>query len=321
MTYSLYYTIEQEAEVAGNQIVQMTNCADSVDIVACLSGVDPETLVNLPTVARFVVVDHDFILSTGLQVTGKGPAAHVPVLWGTVADDGAAFIGYPTEDQSLEAAIEAIAFPVNLTAKAISSGLFPQPNTGNLTLDIFNVTARIATDIEFRCLDQASVFSAIKHDVFTDVWYYQFDRAYQTPGFNPNAPVCQPPITATHPFGDPSLPYFKCHSGDLYYEFGTLGQFALPFRDSLDLPFMQLVSDHWISFVRAHDPNPDPAFLEARGYTATLEQIEKSGSWNQVTKTSNTLRRLDIPSKQDSFLELAQCELLELPLDFYETNL
>jgi len=87
------------------------------------------------------------------------------------------------------------------------------------------------------------------------------------------------------------------------------------------LPFMQLVSDHWISFVRAHDPNPDPAFLEARGYTATLEQIEKSGSWNQVTKTSNTLRRLDIPSKQDSFLELAQCELLELPLDFYETNL
>lgn len=319
-TFSLFFTQEQEAEVAGNAIVSLTNCTGP-DVVACLSRVDAGTLVNLPTVARYVVVDNEFVLSPNLEVTGKGPVARVPTLWGTTADDGAAFIGFPQQGESLQSAIEAIALSPDLTAKAMSSGLFPQPNTGNLTLDIFNVTARIATDVEFRCLDQATIFSAIKHGVFSDVFYYEFDRSYQTPGFNPNAPVCQPPITATHPNGDPSLPYFKCHSGDLYYQFGTLGQFNLPFRDSGDLSFSQLVMDHWISFVRSHDPNPDPEFLLARGFTDSLRLVKQAGTWKKVTRGEDNVRRLALPSRNAFFSELEQCEVLELPLDFYETAL
>lgn len=143
---------------------------------------------------------------------------------------------------------------------------------------------------------------------------------YQTPGFNPNAPVCQPPIVAGFPNGDPSLPYFKCHSGDLYFEFGTLGQFELPFRDSADLYFMQLVVDYWTSFVRTFDPNPERAFLQARGYSRSLTEVKRSGLWGKVTKTENTLRRLDFPSKKDDFQEIEQCEILELPLTFYEKS-
>ncbi|KAJ7593139.1 cholinesterase [Mycena floridula] len=319
-TYSKYLTIDEEATLAAIPIIQETNCADQADVVECLSQFDAASLVTLPDVARYVVVDHDYILSDSLQVTGKGPVAKVPVLWGTTADDGAAFIGYPSANESLQTAIETI-LTTDLTDAVLSSSLFPLPDTGNSTLDIFNVTARIATDSLFRCLDQATVFSALNHHVLEDAWYYQFDRSYQTPGFDPNKPVCDTPITDVFPNGDPSLPYFKCHSGDLYFQFGTLGQFGLPFRDADDVLFMQLVMDHWTSFVRDHDPNPDQGFLAARGYTSTLAAVRKSGHWDQVTKTKQTLRRLDVPSKQDSFLELEQCTLLHLPLTYYETAL
>jgi carboxylesterase type B len=321
-TYSQYLTIDQEAVVAANDIVELTNCTsdDVTTVVDCLTNVDASTLVNLATVARYVVVDHNLILSDGLQVTGKGPIAKVPVLLGTTADDGAAFIGFPSEGQSLESAIEAI-LPENLTQAVIASGLFPMPNTGNTTLDIFNVTARIATDVIFRCLDQATVFSAVKHNIWDNVWYYQFDRSWQTPGFDPNFPVCDAPITPQFPNGDPNLPYFKCHSGDLYFEFGSLAQFGFPFRDANDWAITKIVMDYWTSFVRTHDPNPDIGFLEARGYESTIEVVKETGHWDSVTKTRNTLRRLNVTPRQDGFLEVQQCEVLTLPLSFYETSL
>lgn len=92
----------------------------------------------------------------------------------------------------------------------VSSGLFEPPSTTNATLDVFNVTARLTTDADFRCLDQASALSAQAHRVFSDVWVYQFDRSYQTPGFDPNAPVCDAPKDEAHPNGDPRKEYFKC---------------------------------------------------------------------------------------------------------------
>jgi hypothetical protein len=80
---------------------------------------------------------------------------------------------------------------------------------GNSTLNVFNVTARVTTDVMFRCLDQAGAVSAVKYSVFPKLWFYQFDRSYQTPGWDPNAPVCDAPKDATHPNGDPSKPYFQ----------------------------------------------------------------------------------------------------------------
>lgn len=123
-----------------------------------------------------------------------------------------------------------------------------------------------------------------------------------------------------HPNGDPSLPYFKCHSGDLYFEFGTLGQFSLPYRDALDLPFTQLVMDYWSAFIRTRDPNPDPAYLAARGYDATTKAIKEKGRWNEATKTKSSLRRMDYPSRQDGFVDVDECRVLGLPLDYYESH-
>lgn len=69
-------------------------------------------------------------------------------------------------------------------ANAIAkSDLFPQPNTGNTTLDVFNVTQRITTDIMFRCLDQATVEASVVNNVFPVNYVYEFDRSYQVRSF------------------------------------------------------------------------------------------------------------------------------------------
>lgn len=78
-----------------------------------------------------------------------------------------------------------------------------------MTLDVFNVTAGVTSDNQFWCLAQAMAFSAVKHELFQSFHMYEFNRSYQTPGFNPNAPTCTPPTDAEHPLGDLDEEYWK----------------------------------------------------------------------------------------------------------------
>lgn len=111
-TYSFYYTIPQEVSLVANPIIEAVGCNSTSDVLACLKAVDPHTLVNLGTVARyyvshvlqpthllklcrFLVVDGTFITSQQLPVDGSGPVANVHTMMGFMRDDGAAFIGYP----------------------------------------------------------------------------------------------------------------------------------------------------------------------------------------------------------------------------------
>ena len=120
----------------------------------------------------------------------------------------------------------------SLNTTVVNNPLFPEPSGPNVTTDVFNVTAGVTTDIEFRCLDQATAFSGVAHDLFKSVWFYEFNRSYQTTGYSPNVsptsddyrlpltvltpcgtgqfPTCEAPITAEHPLGDTSAEYFKC---------------------------------------------------------------------------------------------------------------
>jgi len=206
-TYSLYYNISEEVSLVADPILNATGCLNTPSQVECIRGINPYVLANLTNVARFLVVDGKYLVHNELQVTGHGPTAHVPVLMGFMRDDGAAFIGYPDNTSETEAqAITAQSFNASLV---IDSGAFPVPNGPNRTLDLFNVTAQVTTDAEFRCLDEATAYSAVKHSVFEDVYFYEFNRSYQLVVFDPNAPVCTPPITAHFPYGDPDLEYFK----------------------------------------------------------------------------------------------------------------
>ncbi|KAJ7852811.1 cholinesterase [Mycena olivaceomarginata] len=318
-TYSEYFTIEQEVAVAAGKFVGEVGCGNgtSAEVLACLREVPWQTLQTAADAPKYVVVDGKFIQRDRLSVDGKGPvASNAHVIFGWMAGDGADFAGsFPQSSTTQTASIEGIPVAANLTNVILESGLFPRPSSGNETLDTFNVTARVANDGEFVCLDQATAHSAALHNVFKSMWTYQFERSYM--GFEPIPGICDPPATPTHPFGDPSLPYFQCHSGELFYNFGTLGQSSMPFRDEHDLPFEQVTVDAWTAFARTHNPNPDAALLAARGYTATAAALREWGPWESV-KSEEPVRILAWPSRGSGWLEQEQCELLGFPLDFYE---
>lgn len=318
-TYSRYYTIEEEMGAAGDAILAATNCTSAASQIECLRAIPAHKLASLGREARYLVVDGMYLTNNTLLLNGTGPGGAKPhVMMGHMRDDGAALIGFPNTPTNLSSFLTSQSFPA---ASLLSSGAFPQPASDNTSLAIFNATARVATDAEFRCLDQATSYAAAANKVFAPhVYFYEFNRSYQTAGWSPNAPVCEAPRTQTHPNGDPSREYFKCHSGELYYVFGTLLRNGLRLRDQDDLPFGQFTLDSWTSFARKGDPNPDEGFLRARGFRSTLSEVQKAGKWRPVSLESDSpeqVRLLQWPSKQVGWSEQTQCNVLGLPLDYY----
>ena len=106
---------------------------------------------------------------------------------------------------NLSEALIAGGFQLNVT----NSPLFPIPADSDAISRIFNVTSRVATNVAFRCLDQATAFSAVSHTLLKSVWSYEFNRSYQPPTFNPNPPRCEAPVDDEHPFGNPDREYYK----------------------------------------------------------------------------------------------------------------
>ncbi|KAK4123150.1 alpha/beta-hydrolase [Parathielavia appendiculata] len=309
-TYSHYYTIDEEVEVAAKPLLAATNCTNAASQVDCLRALPSHTLTQIGG-PRYIVLDGTYI--TNLELPLKGPKLPIHLMMGITRDDGAPIISFPqTSNQSAYLASQGFSVP--------PANLFPIPSTGNATLDLYNMTSRLATDGIFRCIDQATAFSALQNNRLDEIYYYEFDRTYQTKGW-PGTNVCEPPRTKDRPFGDPSKPYFKCHSGELYYVFGNLHRQALPMRDEGDLVFEQFVLDSFVSFMRRGDPNVDAdGWAKARGYKASLGMQERAGGkWVAARKGRMTLRVLDWPrSGQSGFRELEQCESLGLGLRYYE---
>lgn len=121
-------------------------------------------------------------------------------------DDAAALIPYPTTT-NITQAIEEVGLSPDFYIN--NPGLFLEPSGANATLDVFNVTAHMATDGELRCLDEAIAVAGVRNNIFKSVWFYEYTRSYQPLSFLVNTPVCQPPADAGHPFGDTSMPYFR----------------------------------------------------------------------------------------------------------------
>jgi len=223
---------------------------------------------------------------------------------------------YPTTN--LTTGIKDIAAADHLNASTIlSSGLFPLGTSAsnNATLDVFNTTTRISTDASFRCVNQFSAYAGVANGVLPNTWFFEFNRTYQDPGYNPNG-ICAAPITASHPHGDPSLEYFKCHAGDLANTFGNVARVGFPDRDGLDAKFGGLITDYWTAFARGGDPNPPEAYLRARGYWSTIGQIEESGPWEKVVASEPRMMELQWNSVMMPFRDVEQCAVLGFPLDY-----
>jgi len=315
-TYSKYYSIAQEMEVVGNAIVEEANCTNAHSQIECLRSLPAMTITGLSDTARYLVVDGEYLQTSELDLTNPASTANVPQMIGTTRDDGAASIGYPSENDTIHTFLNQSGLPAIAPSQP-----FPEPSSFNHTLDIFNTTARVATNGMFRCIDQATAYAGINNHIFPEIFFYEFNRTYQTPGWSPNPPLCNAPIAPDFPNGDPSQEYFKFHSGELYYVFGNILRQGLPFRDEFDLPFAQSVLDSWASFARTANPTPNLGYLKARGYTNTTREVELTGPWTPFRRGDYRLRRLQWPSVMVDLDEVEQCRALQLPLGYYDVYL
>ena len=83
-------------------------------------------------------------------------------MFATAENDGPSFDNY-SHANNVTSEVEGLQVELRISedyAQAIiDSGLFPHYDTGNKTLDSFNVSQRVATDNQFRCLDEATVYA------------------------------------------------------------------------------------------------------------------------------------------------------------------
>ncbi|WYZ40144.1 hypothetical protein EsH8_IV_000485 [Colletotrichum jinshuiense] len=313
-TYSKYYTIEEQLHVVGNAILGTTNCTNATSQVACLRR---KPAASLGSGARYLVNDGTFLNSSELQL--KGDPLNVHLMMGITSEDGLPFLIFPRNGTVVNDTLW-------LTAQGLPeppSSLFPVLETeSNNTRAAFGVGARLATDAMFRCIDQATVYAGLDSGVLgPQVYYYEFERTYQTPGW-PRLDICEAPISMAHPDGDPSsgTNNLRCHSGELLPLFGNIARQGLPFRDENDLPWQQYIVDTFSSFARTYNPNPDKAFLRARGFDSTMRAQETTGPWVPSVRGSMKMRSIDWPVKEEmmkGFKDTEQCGWLKLPLDYY----
>jgi carboxylesterase type B len=273
---------------------------------------------HILTPPSFPVVDGAFLPNNSLSLTSTGPKLPIPILAGLMHDDGAPFISYPTST-NLTAVLVTQDFPVSAIVSNASA--YPIPYNAPTTQSLFNLSSRISTNLQFRCLAQSTAHIAAQNGVFEKYYAYEFDRAYQIAEYSPNPPACEAPVTPEHPYGDVGMPYYKCHSGDLYAVFGTtVSQKRVP-RDQDDVPFSQYIVDTWSAFARTGDPSPDKKFLSARGFYNTSMYVDRAGVWNPVgASNQKPVRVLDVNVHDEGWREIEQCEALGSGLDYYAAN-
>ncbi|KAK6513625.1 hypothetical protein TWF506_008062 [Arthrobotrys conoides] len=321
--FTNYTTIEEATQETGNTILQMTGCNTAANKAHCLRNLDPNVLNLLPARASVPVVDYHIFYSRTLPITGgAGYMNRVPVLIGANRDEGG-MTGLDFTDPNASAvdlltpiAARSSYFLHGEPKDLVAMAALPEFPTPAGPYGGQNVSIRILTDINFKCESWATAYSGRKHNTLGDVYTFTFNRTYQPLWWTGSQ--CEPPKTAEHPLGDPDQEYFKCHSGEVDFVLGmTVYSGELP-RNEHDIPFQQLIVDYWSSFIKSQNPNPPKAYLKARNYWGTLNQIEATGQWHKFNPYNRKMRWLQWNGGQVDLDEEEQCEVLDLPLTFYE---
>jgi len=303
--------VNQSYAIAGQNIFREAGCTNGTlsAQIQCLTTTKVD-LTALPDVARYVVQDGTIVNTPELELRAPSAnTAHVPVMFGTTKSEGAAFVGYnKTCTTELSCLMSNIGISQSAAQSIIDSGLFPFPNTGNVTADAFNVSQRITTDNTFKCVDQATVYAGAVSGAFAKAYYWQSNRTEG--GYNPNNVDDNGPVVPGYPNGDPELPYYSVHGADMNFVWEN----PITLRDAKDLPDQQLQSGMISAFIRSGDPNPGEGYLTARGYTSTLQLTKKSGTWQPVENDQGPIKVFDYLAYTEPFQELAQCAFLGYPI-------
>lgn len=149
-----------------------------------VSKVPATTIATLSTAACYLAVDGEYLVSSALDLTNPAHRETVPLMLGTTRDDGAAFISYPSNGENIKNSLNKSSLPPSITP----SRLFPVPSWSNRTLDIFNTTARVATDGMFRCINQATAYAGFNNHIFPEALFYKLNCTYKCPAGRPTLP-------------------------------------------------------------------------------------------------------------------------------------
>ncbi|KAI6354090.1 hypothetical protein MCOR25_008759 [Pyricularia grisea] len=316
-----YYSVEEQMALVSNQVLNATNCSMATSALTCLRALPANDIWKANINARLLTIDGEYLIDNERALFAPDKprySSSVHVMLGINAEDGMELIApYPP-------------LPLNVTAEdrdlitdrglpAPPEDLFPLGSASkNVTLEVYRMWARLATDAYFRCAAQANANAAVETGAFGNggrVWYYQFDRAYQVPEW-PKLNLCEAPGGNTSsPEGN-----FRCHTGEMLYVFGNVARRGLPFRDEGDLIFERYILNSFAAFARAYDPNPDVAFLEMRGYTSTLKVVNAMGPWKPTLRGNMRIMALDLPGGANAmrgFKDMEQCEWLGVPPDYW----
>ncbi|KAL9941296.1 hypothetical protein D7B24_004661 [Verticillium nonalfalfae] len=322
-----FWSIEQSYEYFTKNVLELVGCADAEDELTCLREVPGVILSGLPenrSIANVAVIDGKYLTTPFLPVDGSGFAQDIPVLGGVVRDEIAIFdilqnqIYWPAVTFEIWVGFLCLyqdflrVSPASILNSLPLWNLTPQSNYTQL----FNATSKILTDNVYVCTEQARAYSGVKNGAFKRVYAFNAYRTYSAPTIT--APYCNAPVTADHPFGDPSLEYYKCHASTQTTMFGNYARMGMPERDEFDLPFSQLMVDYWASFVRSGDPNPDHAWLAARGFASTLAEVKRVGVWSEVDASSPEWMILEWGGHMAPFGKEAECKALGQPLTYWE---
>ena len=308
--YSYYQNISEVMQYI-DTILKELGCADATSRLACLKRLSADELAetgskNLRIYGvnqAFLVKDGQILDSNELDIISgselDSSSSPIPILLGIMRDDGALFLPAPDETNmtaSFQAAPLGLSQPLadSLTAYTNTTSLAEilpsaQSNisTSDLADDIYNITNRISTSGTFSCASYATAFAASSSSHFNRTYLYEMHRAYAT---YDDTPSCNAPITSKYPNGDPYEGYI-CHSGDNNYVFGNLAFLGLPERDQYDTPFSRQLLDSWTAFARTGDPNPDPAWMRAMGYSLDYG-LGSDGPWLPAAPGTANVRRL-----------------------------
>ncbi|EIM80392.1 alpha/beta-hydrolase [Stereum hirsutum FP-91666 SS1] len=268
---SVIQSLDEAAETILPYIDPLCPSAVPEERLSCLQSLDLDTLLNITQNVTSWRTSADGVYRSTYAVDQAklGPDAvnSVPLLSGYMPEEGQSLLGTTVSPNSTASNFTTMldltvgeAVAENVTA----SGLW------NITdaFTSYNATVDVYSDYLLTCDNEDLITSAAASKAFPDIYVYQMQRGFALSYYNPYG-LCSFPV------GEPQ-PYYRCHSSDLHEVFGTYHIFNQTAREPQDVYYTNLIQDMWASFARTGNPNPDVAYLRARGYNSTLAIFSNS---------------------------------------------
>ncbi|PSR82744.1 carboxylesterase [Coniella lustricola] len=187
----------------------------------------------------------------------------------------------------------------------ITNGSISNATHGGATSypDAYNASVYVTTDAIISCYGASYASIGAASFAFESQWVYQHQRGYALSYYD-FYDLC------TFPVGKPEIPYYRCHSSDLYEVFGTYYIFDQPVRVPEDIYYTNAIQDMWTSFARTANPNVNQKYLTVRGYTTTQAFFEQ-WSWPSFHAYAPEVAAIQYPQPWTRGLpEQRQCEII-----------